>query len=481
MMKRFFYIFLVSLLTLWSVQAQEANSMCDLGFAFQISGNRSWGFGEPVITDVTPNSPAERAGLRVNDVIVAVNGRNTHLQEPQMMWSWFFENPTMVRLAIRNLQHTRREIDIYKHCRYTNAISETQLAPLFAFYSLEDVQNRQFMLSLSTFSNEQAVFHNYRTFAFAAAEPDDDLILNARINHLFTRELTQMGLTYDPIDPDFIIRTFFSYQPNPLFDSNSETIGSYRPVWRLDTRTNRMVRIPVFDPAEVVRISDIPFHLEFGYQFFDRRFFEPGQNALMWEGRVSERLSAHFPLVDYLEFHLPLMLKKFPNPGNRTFTTYHVRTIRHNYTGISFDIDDLRTVVSVSPNSPAAMAGILPGDVIFSIQGQRFNHRNAHALTTGYRRFIAETMHLRDPGTRFTDAYGFSNAMFWDAARYADVARAIRNHRRYRAVFAYLFNFNPFIDRYTPRTIDIEVQRDRERISFNVMPRILLSSQIVVN
>ena len=469
---------LILSLPLFATAWAQDNLVCGLGFAYEISNNRGWGFGEPVIIDITPNSPAERAGLQLNDIILSINGKPTYLQDSHAIHTWFLERGTSVELVVRNIHNLHREMVVNFNCRHANAICESQLAPVFAFYSLEDMQNRRFVLPLESIVNGQARFYNYRTFAFAALGDDYDMILNARINAIFTRVLTDMGLTYNANDPDFIIRTFFSYQPNQHFDPHSPTLDTYQLAWRYDLRTNSWMRLPIFCPTETVRLSDIPFHLEFGYQFFDRRHFGPGESPLIWEGFVRERLSGHFPLVDYLEIHLPLMLRKFPNPGNRSFATFHLRASKHNYTGISFDMNDLRTVVFVSPTSPAARAGILPGDVIHSIEGRRFNHRNAQQLTTAYHRFIAETMNLRDPATRFTDAHGFANAMYWDPARYPQVARAINNHSRYRAVFAYLFNFNPYIDPETPRTLQIVVQRGRERLSFEVVPMVVSSSHL---
>jgi len=56
--------------------------------------------------------------------------------------------------------------------------------------------------------------------------------LDERINAIFIRALTEKGLTYDPVDPDFIIQTYYSYEGNPLYKPESATRGSYQSVWR---------------------------------------------------------------------------------------------------------------------------------------------------------------------------------------------------------------------------------------------------------
>ena len=136
-------------------------------------------------------------------------------------------------------------------------------------------------------------------------------------------------------------------------------------------------------------------------------------------------------------------------------------------------MNDLKTVVSVDPGSPAEKAGILPGDVVRNIQGKPFNHKSSGELTNGYRRFLSETMSLRDQNTRYTDAKGFENCMFWDVAKYPAVAKAIGNNRRYKSAFSYLFGFNQYIDWDTPKVINVDVIRRGKRISFAVTPQLL--------
>jgi membrane-associated protease RseP (regulator of RpoE activity) len=461
-----------------NVWAQSGTSTCSLGFTYEISDDKSWGYKEPVVIEITPGSPAERAGLKLNDIILSINKNGTYLKSSSTIRSWFNLNEGEMFLAVRNFEHSFKEMTIAKDCRHSSAIKEAQLAPVFAFYSLEDVQERRFVMPVRTKTNDNALFNNYRTFAFAPSD-ESTRDLDERINAIFIRSLSEKGLRYNPDDPDFIIQTFYSYQNNGMFKENSTTFGSYQPVWRFDTRSHRIVKVPVYDPTEAVRVDDIAYNLEFGYRFYDRKYIRAGELSLVWEGEVKERLSSHYSLVDYLELNLPLMLLKFPYPGNLSLATYQVKYLKYNYTGIGYDMNDLKSVVSVDPGSPAAVAGILPGDRVTNIQGQSFDH-TSQSLTEGYRRFLAETMNLRDKNTRYTDTNGFKDCMFWDITNYGAVSQAISDNRRYKAAFSYLFNFNQYINWNAPLTINIEVERDGNELNFAVTPITTVSAHILV-
>jgi hypothetical protein len=469
---------LVLMFFIEGVTAQNSSVTCLPGFTFEISQDRSWGYKEPVVVEITPGSPAEMAGLKINDIILSVNKNGTYQKSYQTIMSWFNLNEFEITLAIRNFDHSFKEITFTKDCRLSNAILESQLAPVFAFYSLEDVQDRRFLMPVKTTTNENALFHNYRTFGFSPSG-ESTRELDERINAIFIRVLSEKGLEYSPDDPDFVIQTFYSLQNNPLYKANSHTYGSYQPVWRFDTRNNRTVKVSVYNPSEAVRVDDIIYELKFGYRFFDRRFMDAGEMTLMWESEVSERLSSYISLSDYLEMNLPLMLLKFPNAGNRSFGTYQVKYLKYNYTGIGYDMNDLKTVLSVAAGSPAANAGIKPGDVIVNIQGQGFDHPSSQSLTEGYRRFIAETLTYRDQNTKYTDSNGFKECMFWDVSNFHKVSEAISN-KRYKAAFSYLFNFNQYIDWNTPISINVEVKRGEDYLNFAVNPIITTSSHISV-
>src|SRR5690606_18189473 len=102
--------------------------------SFKISNNPNWGNNEPVVTEVTPGSPAEKAGLKTNDIILEVNGNGTYLKPSHTIMSWFMEKSSDMSISIRNFEASFKPMHIAKDCRPRNGLSEAQLAPVFSFY-----------------------------------------------------------------------------------------------------------------------------------------------------------------------------------------------------------------------------------------------------------------------------------------------------------------------------------------------------------
>ena len=215
-MKRILSTLIIIVLSV-AVFSQTDQTTCNLGFSFKISNNPNWGNDEPIVTEVVPGSPAEKAGLKVNDIILEVNGNGTYLKPSHTIMAWFMEKPSEMSISIRNFQSSFKPMSIAKDCRWRNAISEAQLAPVFSFYSLEDVQDRKFVIPVKTTVNPDAEFFNYRTYDFAPSD-ENSRAIDERINSIFIRALSQLGLKRDIEDPDFIIQTYYSYQNNQILN-----------------------------------------------------------------------------------------------------------------------------------------------------------------------------------------------------------------------------------------------------------------------
>lgn len=468
--------FIVLSLIVIQINAQSDPVICRAGFAFEISNNPNWGNGEPIVINLTPGSPAERAGLKLNDIILEVNNKGTYLKPHHTIKAWLLDNDRSdIEISIRNLETDFKTIIIEKDCRSRNGIDESKLASVFAFYSLEDVQNRTFHIPMNITTNPDAVFSDYRTYDFAPVSetaPDIDL----RISGIFERMLKKRGLKRDTENPDFIIQTFYSYQNNPAYKSNSQNLNEDVANWRFDIEKNQMVKLPLYSPTQVVENDKVPYILEFGYRFYDRKYIDPGKMVQIWECEVKERVKSNYGLENYLETNLPLILLKYPYPGSFNLATYEVNFLQYNYTGLNYNIDNISEVDYVDPRSPAAEAGIRRGDIIKSIQGVKFDS-NLKALTNSYRRFINETTDLRNPNTRYTDTNGYKDCMFWEVGEYNQVSK-ILNKKSFRTVFTYLFNFNQYVDWETPRTLSVEIERAKERINFEITPKVYKSAQI---
>lgn len=474
-MRRIVSLIVLSFIIL-QINAQSSPIVCRAGFAFEISNNPNWGNGEPVVINITPGSPAERAGLKLNDIILEVNKKGTYLKPHHTIKAWMLDNDKLdIEISIRNLETEFKTITIGKDCRSRNGIDESKLASVFAFYSLEDVQNRTFHIPMEITTNSNAIFSDYRTFDFAPVS-DGTPDIDVRISAIFERMLKNRGLKRDTNDPDFIIQTFYSYQSNPAYKEGSKDQNVDVANWRFDIQKNKMVKLPLFSPTEVIENNQVPYFLEFGYRFYDRKYLEPGEMVQIWECEVQERVKSNYGLENYLETNLPLILLKYPYPGNMKLATYEVNFLQFNYTGINYNIDNIANVEYVDPKSPAENAGIRRGDIIKSIEGTKLDN-NLKALTDAYRRFISETMNLRNENTRYTDTNGYKDCMFWKVGEYNQVSKML-NKKSYRTSFAYLFNFNQYIDWETSKMLLFEVERENEKINFEIVPEIYKSAQI---
>lgn len=475
-MKKLFFFTVLSIASIFWIYGQSTDPICNLGFAYEISNSPNWGTGEPVITHITPGSPAEKAGLKLNDIILEVNGKGTYRKSHQDINSWLLDNAkSNIQMAIRNLATNFKSITFLKDCHVANSIDEAQLAPLYAFYSLEDVQNRSFTMPIKVKANPKANFTEYKTFDFSPPDAGTPAV-DKRVSQILEKMLEKRGLVRDSNNPDFIIQTYYSYQNNP--DYAVVTNRKYETTWRYDVASNKMVVVPAFSPTEKVDSHDVAYFLEFGFRFFDRKYFEPGELVQIWQCEVKEKLKSNYGLEKYLEFNLPLLLLKYPYPGNSNFATFEVNSLKYNDTGISMDLNDLSVIVHVDPASPAALAGLQPGDKIKSIDGVKFNDK-PKALSRGYRRFIIETMDYRDQSTRYTDTHGYPNCMYWKVEDYHKVAEKLRS-RVYKSSFSYLFNFNQYINWNTPSVIVFEIERAGSKIECRVTPEIIRSSHLSV-
>ena len=455
MKKILFTIVLLSFSSLATRGQGLFDQNCYYGITFDTSITPNWGYGELVITDVEPHSPADKAGIKIGDIIMEINGKATYLRDNTTIASWLFDvyDPT-INFTIRNMNTYFGEYTLKRKCVNTNSINEKELASIFSFYSLEDTNQRRFTLPISVESNPNTDFADYHTFDFAediTASGVDKLFFQA-----ISKELETKGMTRNSSDPDLVVSIYYTYEKNPLHskpkdDKNIGEIG----IWRYDSNKKAMVKLPVFEYNDAKKDLSASQIMEAGIIFYDRKYINKERLTPIWECSIKDYATENYPFDEYLKIHVPLMLMQFPYATNKVFgAEYLIDFCNYNYTGIYFNTDDLATIHHVEEGSPAYNSGIMVGHTIKKINNKEFNHTK-ESLSEAYKNFITDTEEYRDKATVFKNAQGYAQCMHWDRSQYLNIAKVFKN-RKYQTHFSYLYSFNRYVEEKSNEKISIE-------------------------
>jgi len=470
-MKRF--IFLLTFLNFYFVvfSQTEPKIVCHYGFTFEISMQKSWGYGQPVILSVTPNTSADAAGLRINDIIEKINEKPTAGENIETIINWL-QNNDKIQLTVSNLKESHQNRILDKYCRLNISITEKDLANIYSFYSLEDVQTRAFTCPFRTTVNPESNLIQYTTFGFAAPDPKN-LSLEKDINASIRKSLEQKGLRYSEKNPDLIVRTYYSHTTNPNFRNNSQA-NKFPIECRYNINTKSMENLPIYYNP-LINTNQAKFFLKLGIQLFDNK---KKNNSTVWECEANELLQSDYPLANYAEFHIPLMFMQYPYPKSLETAQFYYSRSKYNYTGIHYNMDNLKEITEVAYSSPAEKAGIQEGDIIEKINGIKFIN-NAKTLDNKYKQFIYKTSSLRNPATQFTNAEGFTRCMYWDKMKYALIHDEFKKPE-FSTIFSYLFYFEPYINLSGTNIVSFSIIRGKQKEEIKIRP-VVYSEELFEN
>lgn len=334
-------------------------------------------------------------------------------------------------------------------------------------YSVENTHDRLFICPFITKTTDDAVdFSQFGTFDFT--ETDDKSIskIESAINNTLKSELTKKGLRQQSINPDFVINTYYKFNKNPNFKKKSRETAEQSPTFRYDITRDRVTKFPFYDSSTPE--NEAEYILQFGIRFIDQRHV---RGRVLWECEANELMSSPYAVDEYASIHIPLMCMQFPYVKYERNAQFILTKKNYNYTGLHYSIYELNKIVDVDYGSPASKAGVKRGDIIDRINGKRMDH-TADEFTAAYRQFITNTLKYRDSGTRFTNANGFPNCMFWDKFKYPQIARVFENDK-YMTGFSYLYFFAPYVN---PEGADANVcilhlRRGTEKLEYIIRPQ----------
>ena len=451
----------------------ESKMVCQHGFTFEISMQKNWGYLQPVVLGVTPNTSADAAGLHVNDIIEQIDGKSTLNENIETIISRIQNSDEQIQLTVSNLGESHQTLTLNKYCHLSNSITERDLASVYSFYSLEDVQTRAFTCPFKTSVNPDNNLFLYATFGFAAPDSNNQE-LDKNINAAIRKSLEQKGLKYSEKKPDLIVHTHYSFTPNPNF-RNSANAGKFPVANRYHVNTKSMENLPIYYHP-LIHSNQAKFFLKFGIQLVDNK---KNKASVVWECEANELLQSVYPVDEYAEFHVPLMLMQYPYPKSTETASFYYSRSGYNYTGISYNMDNLKEVTEVAPFSPAEKAGIQAGDVIEKINGIKFVN-NPKTADNNYRQFIFKTSSLREPATQFTNADGFTRCMYWDKMKYALIQDEFKKPE-FSTVFSYLFYFQPYINLSGTNIVSFSIVRNKQKMEIKIKPVIVSEERFEVN
>jgi len=469
-MKR--YVLLLTFLNICFIVAAQAapKIVCNYGFTFEVSMQNNWGYLQPVVTSVTPNTSAETAGMQMNDIIEKINDRPTKGENIETIMSWLNNSNDNIQLTVSNLKDKNQIKRLVKNCRFSTSIMERDLAGVYSFYSLEDVQTRAFTCPFKTTINSEKDFFQYASFGFSASDPNN-LALERRINTSIQKCLEQKGLKFSERNPDLIIKTFYSHQANPNFRSNTQA-DKFPVESRYNVNTKSMETLPIYYNP-LIHTNQARYFLKLGIQIIDSK-----NNSTVWECETNELLQADYSLADYAEFHIPLMFMQYPYPKSLDVARFYYSRSKYNFTGIRYNMDNLKEITEIVRSSPAEIAGVQPGDIIEKINNIKFIS-NTKTADNNYKQFIYKTLSLRDQSTQFTNAEGFTRCMYWDKMKYAQIYDEFRKPEL-ATVFSYLFYFQPYVNLSGTNIVTFNIKRGRQKMEIKIKP-VILSEEIFEN
>lgn len=458
------------LLSLLSLCAQSYDRNCFYGITFEVSTNPNWGFGELVITSVEPHSPAEKAGIKVGDIIMEINGVATYLRDNQRISELLFGNynPT-IKFTIRNMNTYFKEYELDRKCLYYNSLSEKQLSEMFAFYSLENTNVQRFILPAKINPTDSIDYADYHTYDFYIGDKKTPAI-DAQITQLIAKELEARGLVRNTKDPDIIVQSYYSLQPNRSFTGLNADFTYDPQTLRYDVAKEKMVPMAIYPIDDVKAKNTAQYTVSFGFTFYDKKYIEPGKVTQIWDCLVSDYLSEKCSLEEYVRIHTPLLLLQFPFGESKVNPEYTLTKNRYNYTGMYLDANDLKTITDVDNDSPAYKAGLRSGYVIKKIDNIPFDF-DKKSLMSSYEDFIWKTTSYRDR-TSLTKLSGDGdNNLPWNRIYLRSIQDAFTNKKN-KTAFAYLYKFEDYINCGNENTLYIEAWDGYQQRRFRVTPEV---------
>ncbi|MBF1047411.1 MAG: DUF4136 domain-containing protein, partial [Porphyromonadaceae bacterium] len=290
-----------ALITLGSpsaLSAQQPELVYRLGLEQRPTSPTSWGQGAAHITALQPESPATRAGLRVGDLLLSIDGVMTAGLSAREV-DELLQRPTGMHLVtLRRLGQPKPEtLLLIPEAKSRAARTERELARAYAAYSPEDQAEWPLSYQLSYQVQPGFDFATVRRYAFAPSS-EQNRELDDALYSMIARQLQALGLQEDKAAPDLIIECYYELQPTA-----SPRLDAAKPAQslRYHPEEERVQLLPIIPEAGPDEGS---YQVKLSVQM--TRPTDPQRPV--WLAETREGLSEPMTLKDFARYTLPVLL-----------------------------------------------------------------------------------------------------------------------------------------------------------------------------
>lgn len=465
---------LLSFLLFWVstlLYAQSDNDQwqfdCDLGFNYEISKNPNWGINEPVVTYVKPGSPAQFAGLKINDIIMQVRCDATYLRDSILIDKWLKDDSDVLtnQITIRSLDNYFSEYLFSKTCGTVNRLNEYKLASMYEGYSLENSRQEIFTMPIHVrpMNIDEHDYSDYHSFDFDPECKNLSPDLEAYTEKIFAN----MCVLRNKIDPDFLVKLNFSVVDKDKAIEIQNVVNKLDSCGsvRYNMQSQQMDRFPIVDTKEKDFVQQASIQIE----FVEKKNIDKDKFTTIWKADIIENFASNVDVSHYLDVYIPLILMQFPYTMACDNVTFQADLKQFLYTGIEYDANDMQTIAELDPYGPAKQAGVYLGYKVLKIQDIELAP-SLQVINQNYDTFLNDTQSYRST-VCYNPVNTSSPRYFWAEDSMTAIQKSF-DVKRSNQIFAYLFEFSKFVNPQYEGKIKFEVTNGTNRRTVYVKPEL---------
>jgi len=374
-MKKYF-LFLTIMLLIGNVCYPQADmsSIGNIGCVFKVTPDNQY----VKILFVYQGSPADIIGLQPGDRINKIDGLNVK-DIPNPIGHIAGASETYVKLNVsRYANANTADVNVPRISLPTSDgayyISEGEL---FSRIYTNNFTNQANMVqsSMVVLDDKDVDIFRFKTYDFDYTAADDPL-LEKEIFKSLESQLSNRGMKRSQYSPDILIlmRSFSGQReqyipPQQLISTRISS--SFNWYWGF-------VPVPITESVTKVGYTDVTYLYSISLKFLDAHKIERSKlPPIIWSGSISQTSKLKINILDGCNDFFTLLLYQFPTvwfPNSEYYLYKH-----YSYTGIIYNLNEMRTIAAVIPGSPAAVAGIQKGDEILNIQSLKISGKFSDA------------------------------------------------------------------------------------------------------